>query len=144
MMYSAQAMVAMLTRVFRVLLATRPSDLLPAVYLTTNTVSPAHEGRELGIGDAILIKVRHVSSQILDQGRTKSARESLKLEPELPDFFADARRSDGAQGGEHQVGRAEDGRSGVGGEELPEHAVHALQAQATHHPEVRVMAIMTE
>ena len=34
-----------------------PSDLLPAVYLTINKQGPAHEGLELGIGDALLLKV---------------------------------------------------------------------------------------
>ena len=42
---------------FRAVIATSPADLLPMVYLCTNRVAPAHEGVELGIGDAILIKV---------------------------------------------------------------------------------------
>jgi DNA ligase-1 len=42
---------------FRAIIATTPGDLLPAVYLCTNRVAPAHEGVELGIGDATLIKV---------------------------------------------------------------------------------------
>lgn len=33
-----------------------PSELLASLYLCTNRVSPAHEGVELGIGDATLIK----------------------------------------------------------------------------------------
>lgn len=41
---------------FRAIIATTPGDLLPAVYLCTNRVAPAHEGVELGIGDATLIK----------------------------------------------------------------------------------------
>lgn len=42
---------------FRAILASTPEDLLPMVYLCTNRVAPAHEGLELGIGDATLIKV---------------------------------------------------------------------------------------
>jgi hypothetical protein len=42
---------------FRAILASTPADLLPTVYLCTNRVAPAHEGVELGVGDATLIKV---------------------------------------------------------------------------------------
>eukprot|EP01023_Acetabularia_acetabulum_P054656 TRINITY_DN6193_c0_g2_i1.p1 TRINITY_DN6193_c0_g2~~TRINITY_DN6193_c0_g2_i1.p1 ORF type:complete len:635 (+),score=149.87 TRINITY_DN6193_c0_g2_i1:124-1905(+) len=34
-----------------------PEDLLPTIYLCVNRVAPEHEGIELGIGDATLIKV---------------------------------------------------------------------------------------
>ena len=47
-----------LVNVFRAILGRTLRDLLPAVYLCTNQVAPSHEGTELGIGDAILIKVR--------------------------------------------------------------------------------------
>lgn len=46
-----------LVQFFRGILGRTPEDLLPTVYLCTNQVAPAHEGTELGIGDAILIKV---------------------------------------------------------------------------------------
>ena len=46
-----------LVQVFRAILGRTPSDLLPAVYLCTNQVAPSHEGTELGIGDAILMRV---------------------------------------------------------------------------------------
>jgi len=36
--------------------AVTPADLLPAVYLSTCSLAPAHESVELGIGDATLIK----------------------------------------------------------------------------------------
>lgn len=42
---------------FRAILSTTPEDLLPAVYLCTNRVAPAHMGVELGVGESILIKV---------------------------------------------------------------------------------------
>lgn len=45
---------------FRAILAATPQDLLPTVYLCTNRVAPAHAGVELGVGDAILIKVSTV------------------------------------------------------------------------------------
>jgi hypothetical protein len=49
--------ISTLTSAFRAILASSPADLLPAVYLCTNRVAPAHAGIELGVGDAILIKV---------------------------------------------------------------------------------------
>ena len=51
------AITHLLASAFRVILATTPGDLLPVLYLCTNRVAPAHEGIELGIGDAILMKV---------------------------------------------------------------------------------------
>lgn len=50
------AITHLLVNAFRAIIATSPGDLLPAVYLCTNRVAPAHEGLELGIGDATLIK----------------------------------------------------------------------------------------
>jgi len=47
---------SLLINSFRAVIATSPQDLLPMVYLCTNRVAPAHEGLELGIGDASLIK----------------------------------------------------------------------------------------
>ncbi len=49
--------VAMLVGAFRAILASTPGDLLPAVYLCASSVAPAHEGLELGIGEATLFKV---------------------------------------------------------------------------------------
>ena len=37
-------------------MATSPEDLLPVVYLVANRVAPPHEGVEMGIGDATIIK----------------------------------------------------------------------------------------
>ncbi|XP_017252849.1 DNA ligase 1 isoform X2 [Daucus carota subsp. sativus] len=40
----------------RTVIQTSPDDLLPVVYLLANRIAPAHEGLELGIGDASIIK----------------------------------------------------------------------------------------
>lgn len=42
--------------VLRTVMATTPEDLLATVYLLANRIAPAHEGLELGIGDASIIK----------------------------------------------------------------------------------------
>ena len=47
---------------FRAIIATTPEDLLPTVYLCTNKVAPSHEGIELGIGDATLVKVCYLGT----------------------------------------------------------------------------------
>lgn len=49
-------MTELLCNVFRTVIATTPGDLLPVVYLVANKVAPAHEGVELGIGEATLVK----------------------------------------------------------------------------------------
>lgn len=51
------AMTNILCNVFRTVIATTPKDLLAVVSLSANRIAPAHEGVELGIGDASLIKV---------------------------------------------------------------------------------------
>ena len=56
-----QAAHPMQVNCFRTIIATTPEDLLPTVYLCTNQVAPSHEGIELGIGDATLVKVRSAS-----------------------------------------------------------------------------------
>ena len=53
-----------LVALFRGIIARTPEDLLPTVYLCTNQVAPAHTGIELGIGDAILIKVPALGSWV--------------------------------------------------------------------------------
>ncbi|XP_074366656.1 DNA ligase 1 [Apium graveolens] len=40
----------------RTVIQTSPDDLVPVVYLLANRIAPAHEGLELGIGDASIIK----------------------------------------------------------------------------------------
>eukprot|EP00906_Rhabdomonas_costata_P024196 RCo034816 len=44
------------------ILALTPEDLLPAIYLSVNQLAPAHEGLELGVGDALLVKAIATSS----------------------------------------------------------------------------------
>jgi DNA ligase-1 len=45
-----------LSNVFRTVMATTPDDLLATVYLAANRIAPPHEGIELGIGDASVIR----------------------------------------------------------------------------------------
>lgn len=47
---------ALLTLFFRRLLQYSPQDLYPAVYLASNSIAPAYQCVELGIGDSILMK----------------------------------------------------------------------------------------
>lgn len=51
------AMTNILCNVFRTVIVTTPKDLLAVVTLSANRIAPAHEGVELGIGDASIIKV---------------------------------------------------------------------------------------
>ncbi|GAX12572.1 DNA ligase 1 [Fistulifera solaris] len=46
----------LLTKLFRSILLLAPHDLYTALYLTSNSVAPACENVELGIGDSLLIK----------------------------------------------------------------------------------------
>lgn len=48
---------ALLARMFLSVLRKSPKDLLACVYITVNRQAPAHEGLELGVGDAVLVKV---------------------------------------------------------------------------------------
>ncbi|GMG98779.1 hypothetical protein Nepgr_000619 [Nepenthes gracilis] len=63
--------------VLRTVIATTPDDLLAVVYLLANKIAPAHEGLELGIGDASIIKAlaeacggkeAHIKSQYKELG----------------------------------------------------------------------------
>ena len=46
----------LLTKLFRRILQTSPKDLYSVIYLASNSIAPAYECVELGIGDSILIK----------------------------------------------------------------------------------------
>lgn len=50
------AITEILCNVFRTVIATTPADLIATVYLSANRIAAPHEGIELGIGDASLIK----------------------------------------------------------------------------------------
>jgi DNA ligase-1 len=57
-------------RLFRAVIATTPADLDVIVYLASNEVSPVYEGKELGIGDSLLVKAVCAAT-----GRNKAAVE---------------------------------------------------------------------
>lgn len=44
------------TKLFREVILTNPNDLIALTYLSSNSISPAYEGLELGIGDSLLVK----------------------------------------------------------------------------------------
>ena len=48
---------AELKRTLKDIITKNPGDLLPAVYLITNRIAPAHAAVELGIGEGIVKKV---------------------------------------------------------------------------------------
>ncbi|KAL6575814.1 tRNA ligase [Orobanche hederae] len=50
------AITEIVCNMLRTVIKTTPDDLLPVVYLLANRIAPAHEGLELGIGDASIIK----------------------------------------------------------------------------------------
>jgi DNA ligase-1 len=57
-------------KLFRAVILMTPSDLIDVVYLVSNTVAPAFEGLELGIGESLLVKAVCEST-----GRNKGAVE---------------------------------------------------------------------
>ncbi|XP_071920885.1 DNA ligase 1 isoform X4 [Coffea arabica] len=50
------AITAIVCNMLRTVMETTPEDLVAVVYLLANRIAPAHEGLELGIGDASIIK----------------------------------------------------------------------------------------
>ena len=47
---------SIMTKLFRQVLLRNPADLYPLIYLASNSVAPAYECVELGIGDSLLVK----------------------------------------------------------------------------------------
>jgi ATP-dependent DNA ligase len=47
---------SLLTNFFRSVILTSPDDLLPCLYLCTNTIAAPYENLELGVGDSLLMK----------------------------------------------------------------------------------------
>ncbi|KAL0483085.1 DNA ligase 1 [Acrasis kona] len=71
----------------RTVLAITPEDILPALYLSINSIAPAHEGIELGIGEGSLVKVlaeasaktvKHVREMLKKKGDLGTIAKSLK------------------------------------------------------------------
>lgn len=85
-------MTEILCNAFRTVITTTPRDLLATVYLTANKIAPPHEGLELGIGEASLVKalseaygrkeehVKKQNSELGDLGLVaKASRSTQKL-----------------------------------------------------------------
>ncbi|KAF9597190.1 hypothetical protein IFM89_016331 [Coptis chinensis] len=81
-----------LCNVFTTVIHTTPKDLISVVYLSANKIAPAHQGIELGIGDASIIKalaeaygreVVHIKSQLETLGDlglvAKASRSSQRV-----------------------------------------------------------------
>ena len=67
-------------KLFRCVIVTTPADLDSVVYLASNTISPAYDGLELGIGDSLLVKAIVEST-----GRKKEAvDEAYRIEVATP------------------------------------------------------------
>ncbi|KAJ0968745.1 hypothetical protein J5N97_021622 [Dioscorea zingiberensis] len=86
------AITDIICNVFRTVMATTPGDLLATVYLSANKIAAPHEGIELGIGDASLVKAlaeaygrkeEHVKKQLKELGDlglvAKASRSSQKV-----------------------------------------------------------------
>ena len=48
--------IEILSNYFRSVIVLSPDDLLPSVYMCLNRIAPAYEGKELGIGETLLMK----------------------------------------------------------------------------------------
>lgn len=59
-----------MSKLFTAVAVSTPKNLDAVVYLASNSIYPAYEGLELGIGDSLLVKVRSGAS--IDHTRTKN------------------------------------------------------------------------
>uniref|UniRef100_A0ACD5VPR6 Uncharacterized protein n=1 Tax=Avena sativa TaxID=4498 RepID=A0ACD5VPR6_AVESA len=80
---------AMLCNMFRSLLALSPDDVLPAVYLCTNKISPDHENMELNIGGSLVVSALEES---LGTSRSK-IHEMYKTYGDLGDVAQECRQN---------------------------------------------------
>ncbi|CAM0882158.1 unnamed protein product [Alopecurus aequalis] len=80
---------AMLCNMFRSLLALSPDDVLPAVYLCTNKISPDHENMELNIGGSLVVSALEES---LGTSRSK-IQEMYKTYGDLGDVAQECRQN---------------------------------------------------
>ncbi|KAH8583740.1 DNA LIGASE I [Cryptosporidium sp. chipmunk genotype I] len=76
---SKKGCIVILANLFRLIIHHNPSDLIDAVYICMNKVAPDYEGKELGIGDSILIKCISESSDRSEK-RIKEDQISGKFE----------------------------------------------------------------
>ncbi|KQK09224.1 hypothetical protein BRADI_2g46780v3 [Brachypodium distachyon] len=80
---------AMLCNMFRSLLALSRDDVLPAVYLCTNKISPGHENMELNIGGSLII-----SALVESLGTSRSKiHEMYKTHGDLGDVAQECRQN---------------------------------------------------
>jgi DNA ligase-1 len=80
---------SLFTRLFRAVVLTYPADLSAVVYLASNSISPAYEGLELGIGDSLLVK-----AIVEATGRKKEAvEEAYKKDGDLGIVALQSRQS---------------------------------------------------
>lgn len=80
---------AMLCNMFRSLLALSPDDVLPAVYLCTNKISPDHENIELNIGGSLVVSALE---EALGSSRSK-IHEMYKTFGDLGDVAQECRQN---------------------------------------------------
>lgn len=76
---SRKKMTVILSNVFRILLYSRPEDLVSTVYIICNKVAPDYEEAELGVGDGLLMKTMCQSFGVKDaQIKNKLATSEAK------------------------------------------------------------------